>query len=196
MIPIDGLSGPLCILEVEPSLQACTCYNKENKASRQAKQITEKAHKGANKQKKAHKGVNKHVIKQTCSQKDKCRFGFGVRSSIILEYGQPVCHQAKFLNGTRDFVYKDGSEPARNPRQELGLMTQISTQRHMYEDINKDATMQVNVKAKKMAQNKHSKHKGSKACYHTKRRGKHVIRHIEGVTCEILTCNAKKRRER
>ena len=66
----------------------------------------------------------------------------------------------------------------------------------MYEDINKDATMQVNVKAKKMAQNKHSKHKGSKACYHTKRRGKHVIKHIERLTWVTLTCKAKQRRKK
>ena len=86
---------------------------------------------------------NKHVIKQKrVLQKDKCRFGFGVRNFIILEYERHMCHQEKFLKGTQDFVYKDGCEPARNPRQELGLMTKTSTQRHMYKDVNKDATMQ------------------------------------------------------
>ena len=41
-----------------------------------------------------------------------------------------------------------------------------------------------------------NKHKGSQACYHTKRRARHVIRHIERLTWETLTCKAKQRRER
>lgn len=37
--------------------------------------------------------------------------GFGVRRYIILEYRRHMCHQANFLKGTRDFMYKDESEP-------------------------------------------------------------------------------------
>ena len=37
-------------------------------------------------------------------------------------------------------------------------------------------------KTNKMAQSKHSKHKGSKACYHIEGKGTHVIRHIERLT--------------
>ena len=59
-------------------------------------------------------------------------------------------------------------------------MTQTSTQRHMHEHINKDANK--HRKPNEMAQSKQSKHEGSKACYHTKGKGEHVIRHTEGLT--------------
>ena len=50
-------------------------------------------------------------------------------------------------------------------------------------------------KPNKMAQSKHGGHKGSKACYHTKGKGKHVIRHLERLTWETLTCKAKQKRK-
>ena len=54
-------------------------------------------------------------------------------------------------------------------------MTQTSTQRHMHEHINKGAKMQTKQrKPNKMAQSKCSGLKGSKACYQTKEKGKHV----------------------
>ena len=52
-------------------------------------------------------------------------------------------------------------------------MTQTSTQRHMHEHIGKDARMQTKQrKPNKVAQSNQSEHKGSKACHHTKGKGK------------------------
>ena len=63
------------------------------------------------------------------------------------------------------------------------MMTKTSTQRHICEHIKKHAKMQTSKeKTNKMAQSKHSKHKGSKACYHIEGKGTHVIRHIERLT--------------
>ena len=63
------------------------------------------------------------------------------------------------------------------------MMTKTRTQRHIHEHINKCAKMQISKeKTNKIAQSKHRKHKGSKACYHTEGKGKHVIRHIERLT--------------
>ena len=73
------------------------------------------------------------------SLKDKCGFGFDIRKSTRLEYERHVHHQAKFLKGTWDLVYKDECEPARDYGQELSLMTQTSTQRHMHEQVSKGA---------------------------------------------------------
>jgi len=68
-----------------------------------------------------------------------------------------VCHQAKFLKGTWDFVYKDGYEPTQN---RMMLDDTTSTQRHIHEHINKDAKTQAKArKPHEMAQSKHSKHK-------------------------------------
>ena len=50
-----------------------------------------------------------------------------------------MCHQAKFLKGTWDFVYKDGYEPTQNRTM---LDDTTSTQRHMHEHINKDTKTQ------------------------------------------------------
>ena len=45
----------------------------------------------------------------------------------------------------------------------------------MHEHINKDAkAANRQRKQSKMAQNKHIKHEGGQACYHTKGKGKHV----------------------
>ena len=72
-------------------------------------------------------------------------------------------------------------------------MTQTSTQRYMNEHIGKGARMQTKQrKPNKMAQRKQNGHKGSKACYHTKGKGKHVVRQIESLTRETLTCKASK----
>ena len=151
---------------------------RKHKASRQAKDITKKQRKHTKEQtrnestqrgKQAYYQSNKQ---ERVSQKDKCRFGFGDRSSIMLEYGRHMCHQAKFLKGTQDFVYKDECEPTQNHRQELSLMTRTSIQRHMHEHICKDEKNQ-----------RKTKQDGTKqACYHTKGKGKHVIRHIQRIT--------------
>ena len=107
-----------------PSMYMQQQRKQSQQISKRDNKETKEAHKGANKQKQAHKGANKHVIqKKRVSQKDKCRFGFDVQSSIILEYGRHMCHQAKFPKGTRDLVYKDGCEPAGDYKQEQGLMT-------------------------------------------------------------------------
>ena len=50
------------------------------------------------------------------SLRDKWGFGFGVRRSIRLEYRRHICHQAKLLKGTKDFMYKDECEPTQNQR--------------------------------------------------------------------------------
>ena len=47
-----------------------------------------------------------------------------------------------------------------------------------------------------MAQSKQSEHEGSKACYHTKGKGEHVIRHTEGLTWETLTRKARQMRKK
>ena len=63
----------------------------------------------------------------------------------------------------------------------------------MHEHIGKDARMQTKQrKPNKMAQSKQNEHKGSKARYHTKGKGKHVVRQIESLTRETLTCKASK----
>ena len=53
-----------------------------------------------------------------------------------------MCHQAKLLKGTWDFVYKDRCEPTHNHKQELYLMTQKGKQRNMHENIGKGIKMQ------------------------------------------------------
>ena len=120
---------------------------------------------------KACKEASKHVIKQTnkerVSSKDKCGFGCGVCRSIRLEYGRHLCHQAKFLRRTQDFVYKDECKLARNHGYELCLMTQTSKQRHMHKHANKDARMETKAKEpNKVARSKQAKR--GKACYHTR----------------------------
>ena len=51
----------------------------------------------------------------------------------------------------------------------------------MHEHVNKYAKMQRKQgKPNKMVQTKQSKHKGSRACYHTKGRAKHVKKHKQG----------------
>ena len=71
-------------------------------------------------------------------------------------------------------------------------MTQTSTQRHMHEQVSKDAKMQTKQrKPNKMTQSKDSKHKGSQASYHTKGRAKHVKSTTP--TRETLICKAKQK---
>ena len=63
----------------------------------------------------------------------------------------------------------------------------------MHEHIDKDAKMQTN----KESQTRWYKASiASKACYHIKEKGKHVIKHTKRLTCGTLTCKAKQRRKK
>ena len=73
----------------------------------------------ASKQRKGSMKRSKQACYQTnkqerVSSKDKCGFGFDIHRSTRSEYGRHVYHQAKFLKGTWDLMYKDECEPARD----------------------------------------------------------------------------------
>ena len=63
----------------------------------------------------------------------------------------------------------------------------------MNEHIDTDAKMQTN---KESQTRWHKASIASKACFHTKQKGKHVIKHIERLTWVTLTCKAKQRRKK
>ena len=63
----------------------------------------------------------------------------------------------------------------------------------MNEHIDTDAKMQTN---KESQTRWHKASIASKACFHTKQKGKHVIKHIERLTWGTLTCKAKQRRKK
>ena len=172
------LSFLACTSEVAPSLQACTC-NKRN---------TRPADKEKRKQRNKE---STQRDKQTCYQakegvlEGQMQVWIGVRSSIILKYRQQTCAITQSSKeGLEISCTKDGYEPARDYEWELGLMTQTSTQRHMHKHISKDAN-----KAKKA---KDGTKQAQQTSYHTKRKGKHVIRHIKRLTQETLTCKLSK----
>ena len=103
-----------------------------------------------------------------------------------------VCYQTKFQKGTQDLVHKDKREPTRD----CSVGTKLDY-------INKHTKMHAWTYRQKMQRCKETKdanRDGTKqtkqACYHTKGKGKHVIRHIKRLTWETLTCKAKQRRER
>ena len=81
-----------CILEVTPSLQACTCNNKRNTKPTNKPEEKRQANKIQPIKGQTNILSNKHVVKQTCFQakrgvlERKYSFGFGVHSSIILKF--------------------------------------------------------------------------------------------------------------